>query len=65
MLRLDNEQPSFWELVLSPELFQLSEELTKIDRIPDDERFFAPFREKFYTDVGKPSTPVAIYLMMM
>ena len=65
MLRLDNEQPSLWESVLPPELFEMSEELTKIDRILDDERFFAHFRDRFYTRVGRPSTPVATYLRMM
>jgi IS5 family transposase len=43
----------------------MSEELTKIDRILSDERFFAPFVEKFYTRVGRPTTPVATYLRMM
>lgn len=31
--------------MLPPELFQTSEELVKIDRLLDDERFFAPFRK--------------------
>jgi IS5 family transposase len=65
MLRLDNEQPSLWESVLPPELFEMNEELTKIDRILDDERFFAPFRQKFYGHVGRPTIPVATYLRMM
>lgn len=66
MLRLDNDRPpSLWESVLPPELFQMSEDLAKIDRILSDERFFAPFREKFYTRVGRPTTPVATYLRMM
>jgi IS5 family transposase len=43
----------------------MSEELTKIDRIMSDERFFSPFVEKFYTRVGRPTTPVATYLRMM
>jgi IS5 family transposase len=65
MLRLDNHRPSLWESVLPPQLFEMSEELTRIDRILSDERFFAPFVEKFYTRVGRPSTPVATYLRMM
>jgi IS5 family transposase len=65
MLRLDNDQPSLWESVLPPGLFKMNDELTKIDRIMDDERFFAPFLEKFYTRVGRPTTPVATYLRMM
>lgn len=66
MLRLDNDRPpSLWESILPPELFQMSEDLTKIDRILSDERFFAPFVGKFYTRVGRPTTPVATYLRMM
>jgi IS5 family transposase len=58
MLRMDNKQPSLWESVLPPELFQMNEELTKVDRILDDERFLAPFWEKFHTRVGRPTIPV-------
>jgi IS5 family transposase len=43
----------------------MSEELVKIDRLLDDERFFAPFRKRFYTRVGRPTVPVATYLRMM
>ncbi len=65
MLRLDNDRPSLWESVLPPGLFEMSEELAKIDKILSDERFFAPFVEKFHTRVGRPTTPVATYLRMM
>jgi len=68
MLRLDNssqQNPSLWESVLPPELFQMNEELTKIDKLLDDERFFAPFRERFFTRMGRPTTAVATYLRMM
>jgi IS5 family transposase len=68
MLRLDNnsqEQPSFWESVLPPELFQMNEELTRVDKLLADERFLTPFREKFSTGIGRPTTAVATYLRMM
>jgi len=65
MLRLSKDQPSLWESILPPELFQMSEELTKVDRLLDDERFLAPFRERFYTHTGRPTVPVATYLRMM
>jgi len=68
MLRLDNsskQQPSFWESVLPPELFQMNEELTQVDKLLDDERFFAPFQEKFHTCIGRPTTAVSTYLRMM
>ena len=68
MLCLDNssqQQPSFWESVLPPELFQMNEELTQVDKLLDDESFFAPFRERFHTRIGRPTTAVATYLRMM
>jgi len=68
MLRLDNnsqQSPSLWESVLPPELFQMNEELTRVDTLFDDERFFAPFRERFGTRIGRPTTAVATYLGMM
>ena len=68
MLRLDNssqQNPSLWETVLPPELFQMNEELTQVDKLLDDERFFAPFRERFNTRMGRPTTAVATYLRMM
>jgi len=68
MLRLDNssqQNPSLWESVLPPELFQMNEELTKVDKLLDDERFFALFRERFGTRMGRPTTAVATYLRLM
>jgi len=68
MLRLDNEnqkQPSLWESVLPPELFQMNEELTQVDKLLDDERFLTPFQKKFGTKIGRPTTAVATYLRMM
>ncbi len=36
-----------------------------MDRLLDDERFLAPFRERFGTRVGRPTVPVATYLRIM
>lgn len=68
MLRLDNanqKQPSLWESVLPPELFQMNEELTQVDKLLDDERFLIPFQKKFDSKIGRPTTAVATYLRMM
>jgi IS5 family transposase len=68
MLRLDNnsqEQPSLWETVLPPELFQMNEELTQVDKLLKDERFLVTFQQKFGTGKGRPTTAVATYLRMM
>ncbi len=59
------DQPSLWESVLPEEVLQLFEELTKVDALLDDERFFAPFREKFSTHLGRPTLPIATYLRMI
>jgi len=68
MLRIDNssqQNPSLWESVLPPELFHLNEELTRVDKLLDDDCFFAPFRERFGTSIGRPTTAVATYLRLM
>ena len=65
MLRLTDDQPSLWESFLPPDLFRMSEELVQVGRLLDDERFLAPFRERFATRVGRPTVPVATYLRMM
>ena len=68
MLRIDNssqQKPSLWETVLPPQLFQLNEELTQIDKLLEDDRFFAPFRQRFYTRTGRPTVAVATCLRLM
>jgi IS5 family transposase len=68
MLRVDNDsqkQPSLWETVLPPDLFQMNEELTQVDKLLSDECFLAPFKVKFGNDIGRPTTAVATYLRMM
>jgi len=68
MLRIDNssqQNPSLWESVLPPELFKMNEELTQLDKLLDDERFFAPFRERFGMTMGRPTTAVSTYLRLM
>jgi len=59
MLRVDNDsqkQPSLWETVLPPDLFQMNEELTQVDKLLSDECFLAPFKVKFGNDIGRPTT---------
>jgi IS5 family transposase len=67
MLCLMDDQRSLWEWesVLRPELFRLNEELTEVDRLLNDERFFAPFKARFDTRLGRPTVPVATYLRLM
>ena len=65
MLILRRDQPSLWDSVLPEGALALSEELARVDALLDDERFFAPFRERFYTRIGRPTVAVATYLRMM
>jgi IS5 family transposase len=40
-------------------------ELRAVDRLLDDERFFAPYREFFHATLGRPSIPIETYLRLM
>jgi len=50
---------------LPEELSELHGELATIDKIMEDERFLEPFIKRFYKRIGRPSTPVDVYLRMM
>jgi len=65
MLRLQNLHPDPWRERLPAWLFDLGEELTRVDQLLDDERFFAPFRPHFHSGLGRPSTPIEVYLRLM
>ena len=65
MLVLSDKQKDFWDSVLPKELLKLNEELTTIDQILNDDRFFKPIVEKFNTKWGRPTIPVSLYLRMM
>jgi len=43
----------------------LSAELTAVDLWLADDRFFAPYRERFNIMVGRPTVPVETYLRLM
>jgi IS5 family transposase len=40
-------------------------ELEAVDRLLDDERFFAPYRVFFHATLGRPSIPMETYLRLM
>jgi IS5 family transposase len=54
-----------WEAVLPEEVLRLSEELARVDALLDDPAFFAPFVPFFDPRVGRPSTPMEVYLRLM
>jgi IS5 family transposase len=43
----------------------LPEELARVDELLDDEVFFGPFEEFFDPRIGRPSTPMEVYLRLM
>jgi len=51
--------------VLPPELLRLPDELARVDALLDDPVFFASFVPFFDPRVGRPSTPMEVYLRMM
>jgi IS5 family transposase len=51
--------------VLPPQARTLSPELTAVDECLADDRFFAPYRERFQTLIGRPTVPVETYLRLM
>lgn len=65
MLRTINNRPSLWDQLLPAECQTLPVVLDAVDRLLDDERFFAPYREHFDLRFGRPSIPIETYLRMM
>jgi transposase, IS5 family len=65
MLRLRDGQATVWEELLPAEVRLLSPELAAIDRLLEDERFLAPFVERFACPIGRPTVPIESYLRLM
>ena len=65
MLRTVSEQPTLWESILPAEVLRMPVELEAVDRLLDDERFFAPYRRFFHATLGRPSIPIETYLRLM
>jgi len=68
LLKLKNDkamQRELWMGWLPEEMLKLGEELSFIDKVLSDEKFFEPFREKFNTRIGRPTVPVEVYVRLM
>src|SRR5918995_2451511 len=65
MLRTRAVEVSLWEAVLPEEVLRLPEELARVDVLLDDPVFFAPFTPFFDPRLGRPSTPMEVYLRLM
>jgi len=65
VFRTVGDQPSLFESVLPEQLLRLPGELARVDVLLDDPAFFAPFVPYFDPRIGRPSTPMEIYLRLM
>jgi IS5 family transposase len=65
MFRTIGDQASLWELVLPAEVLGLPAELARVDALLDDPAFFVPFAPRFDPRLGRPSTPMEVYLRLM
>jgi IS5 family transposase len=65
MLRTRAPEVSLWEAVLPDEVLRLPEQLAQVDALLDDPVFFAPFAPFFDPRLGRPSTPMEVYLRLM
>jgi IS5 family transposase len=65
MRRPISQQMSFGDGFIDPSLYELDEELTKADELLSSAQLLKPFEEAFDPSLGRPGTPVGIYLRMM
>src|SRR5205823_12597087 len=63
--RTVGDQVSLWESLLPDGVRRLPEELARVDALPEDRVFFAPFVPFFDPRIGRPSTPMEVYLRLM
>jgi transposase, IS5 family len=56
---------SFGDGFIDASLYELDEELTKVDELLSDVQLVKPFEEAFDPSLGRPGTAVGIYLRMM
>ena len=65
MRRPISQQMSFGDGFIDSSLYALDEELQKVDELLCNQQLLKPFEEVFDESLGRPGTPVGIYLRMM
>ena len=65
MRKAISQQMSFGDGFIDPSLYQLDEELKKVDELLSQGQLLKPFEEVFDQSMGRPGTPAGIYLRMM
>src|SRR5919106_4460763 len=65
MRRSISQQMSFGDGFIDASLYELDEELKKVDELLSNTQLLKPFEESFDPNLGRPGTAVGIYLRMM
>jgi len=65
MRKTISQQMSFGDGFIDPSLYQLDQELKKVDELLSQGHLLKPFEELFDPSMGRPGTPAGIYLRMM
>ena len=65
MRKAISQQLSFGDGFIDPSLYQLDDELKKVDELLSQGPLLKPFEEVFDESMGRPGTPAGIYLRMM
>lgn len=65
MRRSISQQMSFGDGFIDASLYELDEELKKVDELLSNAQLLKPFEEAFDPSLGRPGTAVGIYLRMM
>ena len=58
-------QLSLGDSIIDPQIFELNEELRKIDQLLENRELLRPFEQCFDSTMGRPGTSVSVYLRMM
>lgn len=65
MRRPISQQMSFGDGFIDASLYELDEELKKVDELLSSTQLLKPFEEAFDESLGRPGTPVGVYFRMM
>ena len=59
-----SQQISFGDGFIDSSLYELDDELKRVDALLSQKEFLAPFEEVFSETMGRPGTPIPVYLRM-
>ena len=58
------QQLSFGDGFIDPSLYELDDELKRVDALLSQKEFLIPFNDVFSETMGRPGTPIPVYLRM-